>query len=137
MNSETAVVYEGTLTILICWCGMRHAVPKELRRFQLRQHRNGETVIDIYCPLGHPHVPTGKSEVEKVREQLDAERRRVASLTSRFDQEQASHRATKSQLTKAKNRAKAGVCPCCKRTFQQLARHMTTQHPEFNPESLS
>jgi hypothetical protein len=26
---------------------------------------------------------------------------------------------------------KHGVCPCCKRTFENLARHMKGQHPTF------
>tara|TARA_Y100000310_G_scaffold338946_1_gene430083 strand:- start:1163 stop:1354 length:192 start_codon:yes stop_codon:yes gene_type:complete len=37
----------------------------------------------------------------------------------------------KGQVTKLKNRAKAGVCPCCNRTFQNLSRHMETKHPDF------
>jgi hypothetical protein len=26
-----------------------------------------------------------------------------------------------------------GVCPCCNRTFQQLARHMKAKHPGYGP----
>lgn len=41
-------------------------------------------------------------------------------------------RAEKAAKTRLKNRAKAGVCPCCNRTFKQLAAHMKTQHPNWN-----
>lgn len=126
------LTYEGTLTILTCWCGMRHAVPEELRAFQQRQHRDGaRDVTGIYCPLGHQHVPSGKGEAERLREKLAAEEERAARILANLDQEQASHRATKGQLTKAKKRVANGVCPCCHRSFVQLARHMKTQHPTF------
>lgn len=32
------------------------------------------------------------------------------------------------------HRVGAGVCPCCKRTFQQLARHMKCKHPKYRTE---
>lgn len=37
----------------------------------------------------------------------------------------------KGVATRLKNRAAHGVCPCCNRTFQQLARHMSAKHPDF------
>lgn len=35
------------------------------------------------------------------------------------------------QLTKTRKRIANGVCPCCHRTFQNLARHMAGQHPAY------
>jgi hypothetical protein len=98
---------------------------------------------EFHCPYGHKqHFPQGKSEVEKMRDQLDAERRR----RERAEQESAyqidarntaerSARAYKGQVTRLRNRAKAGVCPCCNRHFSQLERHMASQHPEFKVEA--
>lgn len=43
--------------------------------------------------------------------------------------------AYKGQATRLRNRIKAGVCPRCNRTFQNLQRHMAGQHPEFKPEA--
>ncbi len=34
-------------------------------------------------------------------------------------------------MTKVKKRAANGVCPCCNRTFSDLARHMKAKHPDF------
>ena len=34
------------------------------------------------------------------------------------------------QLTKAKKRAEAGMCPHCKRTFQKVQRHIANKHTE-------
>lgn len=39
--------------------------------------------------------------------------------------------AQKGQVTRLKNRAAAGMCPCCNRHFTNLERHMGTKHPEF------
>lgn len=130
------IAYEGTLTTTTCWCGMKHAVPTELYEYQLRAHRDDGKSVDIYCPLGHAHVPAGKSEADKLRERLAAEQRRVTSMQAVLDQERASLRATKGQLTKARNRAAKGVCPVpgCKRSFSNVARHVANQHPDFHAE---
>lgn len=36
-----------------------------------------------------------------------------------------------------RKRASAGVCPCCNRTFSQLARHMQTKHPTFIAQEIA
>lgn len=33
--------------------------------------------------------------------------------------------------TRTRNRIAAGVCPCCNRTFQNLADHMRTLHADY------
>ena len=49
------------------------------------------------------------------------------------DAEQRAHSATKGQLTRARKRAANGVCPCCHRSFENVARHVAKQHPDFKP----
>lgn len=44
-------------------------------------------------------------------------------------------RATKGVVTKFRRRVGNGVCPCCTRTFTNLSRHMTTNHPDFKAEA--
>lgn len=39
--------------------------------------------------------------------------------------------ATKGVVTRLKNRARNGVCPCCIRTFKDLHMHMASEHPNF------
>jgi hypothetical protein len=141
------LTYRGQLTVVTCWCGMRHAVPEELRDFQMRQmrqHRDGDRdVTSIYCPLGHGHVPSGKGEAELLRERLAAEEKRLqaardnaARLAAERDQAEASARAYKGAATRARKRAAAAVCPCCKRSFVQLRRHMETKHPDYDPAAV-
>lgn len=128
----TTLTYSGSLTIVTCWCGMRHAVPSELENCQRRQHDDGiANVQAIYCPLGHTHVPAGKSEIERERERL---RRLEAQKQHLSDQLQATERsraALKGQVTKIKKRVGKGVCPCCNRSFTNVERHMATQHPDM------
>lgn len=127
------VAYSGQLSIETCWCGMVHGVPVELVQHQRRQFDDGLKPRDIYCPLGHAWVPAGKTGLARER---DARRRAEASLTAMRDQlyaERKAHASTKGKLTKTRKRAQAGVCPCCKRSFVQLARHVRSQHPDFEP----
>lgn len=128
MSSTMEVTSE--LTVLTCWCGMIHAVPTVMRDHQLRKHNNGENVPDIYCPLGHGHVPSGKSKVQIEREKRAEVEAQLAARTRDLSTERAAHAATKTKLTKQTRRVTNGVCPECKRTFVQLSRHMKSQHPE-------
>lgn len=130
MANET-LAYEGTLVVVTCWCGMRHAVPAELHEFQRRQHRDGvRGVTGIYCPLGHSHIPAGTPEVDKERRRREAAEARACAIQDQLDAEQRAHAATKGQLTKTRKRVGKGVCPCCNRHFVNVERHMATQHPE-------
>jgi hypothetical protein len=36
-------------------------------------------------------------------------------------------------LVKTQRRVASGVCPCCTRSFQNLARHMDGEHPNYVP----
>lgn len=125
--------YSGQLVVLTCWCGIRHAVPEELRRQQRRQQDEHREVTGVFCPLGHEHVPSGKSKAAKLQERLDAERVRSGRLAHERDQAEARRIAQKGATTRAKKRHAAGVCPVCTRTFKQLARHMESQHPGYDP----
>lgn len=135
MTFATAAV---DLEISTCWCGMPHAVPATLLRKQERDHRDGREQQSIYCPLGHSYIKAGEGEAARLRKQLEAKDREVIRERQRHDQTRAEletterkRRAMKGNITKLKRREAAGLCPCCNQTFQNLARHMETKHPEF------
>lgn len=125
---NTTLVYAGTLVSHTCWCGIHHAIPESLSRTAK------ETGKAIYCPLGHEWV-IRETELDKLRRQVEQQKDRAARLIAQRDQAEASLSATKGVVTKLKKRASAGVCPCCGRTFQQLARHMKAKHPDFAHDS--
>lgn len=132
MPSET-LTFVGELMVVKCWCGMRHAIPSEMRRHQEREHDRGASFY-VYCPLGHTHAPTGESGAEKLRKSLQWASDERARVAAERDQAEASARAYKGAATKAKKRAAAALCPCCSRSFVQLRRHMKSKHPDFQPD---
>lgn len=122
-----------------CNCGMIFAMPVSFKNDRLERRKNDMT---FYCPRGHAQHYTGKSREQKLREELDAERRRRESAEQNiaFEQDQRrsaerSAAAYKGQATRLRTRAKAGICPCCNRHFVQLERHMASQHPGFTADA--
>lgn len=104
-------------------CGVEFAMPDNLlRQFQ----HNGGT---FYCPNGHGQI-FAKSEVQRLREKLDEQTRAATRMADRAASAEASEQKAQRKITRIMKRTHAGVCPCCNRTFQQLARHMKTKHPD-------
>ena len=133
----TNLTYTSQLTVSVCWCGMRHAIPVELDREMDRDHGQG-----AYCPLGHRYVRAGKTEAQKLREQmaekerqLEAARATQARLREQVEHEAARVRGYQGALAKQKQRAAKGVCPApgCKRSFVDVAKHVATKHPGLAP----
>jgi hypothetical protein len=139
----TITVEQELVTEECSQCGILFAMTTDFQR-KMRQHPG----TGFYCPAGHCLQYTGKSDAQKLREQLEEERRqrqraeqRVAEWAddAREAREQAEHerrRANgyKGRAARISKRAKAGVCPCCNRHFVALERHMATKHPTFTPE---
>lgn len=125
------------LVVVSCaTCHITYAIPESLYRSALAYPGSRSDGWKLCCPVGHTWHYVGLS----VDEKLERERDRRASIQADLDRTRASLSAQRGQTTKARNerdrlktRAAAGVCPCCNRTFQQLARHMKGQHPEFGP----
>jgi hypothetical protein len=114
------------VTVTCCECAVPFGIPAYVEVTR-RQDQNL-----FYCPMGHSqYFPKGKSQTQLLKEQ-------VADLAAARDRE-AQHRqaaeADNLRLRKSHarlaRRAKAGVCPCCRRTFVSMARHMKAKHPEY------
>lgn len=126
-RDQTYVEFVRLETEICPSCGCVFAVPQHFlneRRFDGKR---------FYCPVGHSLSYNGdrhrlEQELQSVRRQRDFER-------EDRERAEASARAHKGHATRLRKRAKAGVCPCCNRTFKQLARHMANQHPDWPPES--
>ena len=132
------LLFSSHLETVTCWaregCGIAFAVPSTFLA-SLRAH-DGE----LFCPRGHS-LGFGKSDAEKLRAELEDEKRRTERQRKEKEwAQQATRKAERSRdsykgkLGAAKKRHAAGVCPCCKRTFQQLVRHMASKHPGYQPE---
>lgn len=107
-------------------CGIPYAVPDGW--IAERQKEAGS----IHCPNGCRRV-WQESEADKLRRQLAAtqvelraEHCSVLHKQHLLDEE----RAEKIKLERKLKRVGRGVCPCCNRSFINLARHMNSKHPE-------
>jgi hypothetical protein len=125
------MMFSHEFTLITCCkndCGITFAVPNWWNQGKR------ETRKTFYCPNGHPQSFTGASDIEKARRERDIARQQVA----RAEQEaaEALARAQKAELAekKLKKCASAGTCPCCSRTFSNMATHMKRQHPTFVEE---
>lgn len=105
-----------------------------------RERRESKT--RFYCPNGHSLHYHGKTEAEKALEETERLRRNLESSRSQTafwrteqEREKRQHAATKGQLTKTKKRAAGGACPCCNRSFVDVARHMKSKHPDYAKET--
>lgn len=116
----------GVLYVQCCIeCGVRFGVPTSFDEQRRDDHRT------FYCPNKHPQHYAGLNREEKLERDLERAKRRAASAEGQATRAEYRRRAAKGQLTKTKNRIANGVCPCCNRTFKDLAAHMQTKHPEY------
>lgn len=84
-----------------------------------------------HCPNGHKRVFAAESETERLQRQLEWERGRSARLYAAYETAGRRAAAHKGQLTKLRRKIAKGQCPCCRQTFRDLAKHMTSEHPEY------
>ena len=122
--------YCGTLRTVTCWCGIKYAIPEELCNFNKRKRANGESQVDIYCPLGHTWIIAGEPRIHAVERQLQSERQRHDQTKAALREETNKLNAEKAAKTRIRNRVQGGVCIHCRRTFKQLAAHMRTKHSD-------
>jgi hypothetical protein len=94
------------------------------------------------CSNGHSQGWTkGGSESERIRRERDRlkqdaarleEERREALATANAQCERADK--AEAAARRLRKRASAGTCPCCKRSFSNMAQHMKKQHPAFGED---
>ncbi len=123
--------FEIDLIVLTCChekCGIVFAVPAWWEDARRKDH------VSWCCPNGHSQS-FGESRQEKqIREQAQA----ALSLQAQLNE--ANHAMLVAQSDRDKEirkrrkierRIAKGVCPCCNRTFEDIARHMATKHKDF------
>lgn len=140
MNTRVSTVLNTkqlvTLYVVDCaQCGVIFGVPND---FDNRRRDDGRS---FYCPNGHS-VSYRESEADKQKKRADDLDRRLKSAWKHIaeqDQELTTKdrqiAARKGQVTKLRNAARNGQCPCCGKVFVHLERHMAKQHPEFTDEA--
>jgi ssDNA-binding Zn-finger/Zn-ribbon topoisomerase 1 len=138
-RARSGYTYAGDtdLSVMTCpSCGITYAIPQTLKE---NAYKKGNYQIMWHCPNGH-ELGYGQGETERQRKRADEAEARAKRAQQRAEAERDLREHTERQLsaqrgatTRAKKRHAAGVCPCCKRSFVQLKRHMETKHPDYKP----
>jgi hypothetical protein len=131
--------YSTTLTVISCGeCAIPFAIPSNLDNAAQKDGRS------FWCPNGHK-ISYSETENQRLARELTAAKKRQgwaeANATAARDQAEAaerSARAYKGHATRIRNRFGAGMCPVdgCRRHFNNLADHMTTEHPGYRETDL-
>lgn len=139
MSGRNAVINVGITLVTeeCCDCHVLFAIPQEMRNRLVNDHSR------FYCPNGHGQSYTGKTDAQKERElreraerQLEQARTRMHRAEQNAQAERRSAAAYKGQVTKLRKRVADGICPVpgCRRTFQNVARHVEGQHSKYLEE---
>lgn len=107
-----------------CTCGLTFAVPIAWYRKKRETHER------FSCPNGCKLEFSAKTELDRMREEtktVQAQLNEERHLRLVRERELEKLNKDKAEL---ESRISRGQCPCCKRTFKHLARHMRSKHPE-------
>lgn len=131
---ETTYTLNHTTKLFVldcCTCGVAFGMPDSL---DSEFRRNGRY---FYCPNGHQQYYSD-SEEKRLKRQLEAAEAKATRIQAAKERAEAEARhmaavaaGHKGAHTKTKRRVAHGVCPCCNRTFANVARHMAGQHPDY------
>jgi hypothetical protein len=129
----TTYVDSVELTTITCHkCAGLYALQENWRR---KRQDDGGSWNCPYCDVSTCYVTT---EVQRLKDSLEQEQRRLVNERARHDQTRADlretearRRAEKAAKTRLKKRAAKGLCPCCNKQFADLHNHMQRQHPNF------
>ncbi len=131
MNVELEV--NVNLSTINCGeCGGTYAINE---RYREQKEEEGGSWTCPYCQCGWGY--TGNSKINKLEREIKTLRKQKEWTELDLKNQKNQTRAFKGEATKAKNklaRTKVGVCPCCNRTFKQLAAHMKNKHPAWKPK---
>jgi hypothetical protein len=116
------------VTHLACGeCGIEFYVPTF---WYAKRAKDGESNKAYHCPNGHRRIFV-TSELERVRQERDRLKQQLAQKDDELLQANLDAIKAEKKHKRLEKRTAAGTCPCCKRTFSNMSRHMKSEHPEF------
>lgn len=93
---------------------------------------------EFYCPNGHTQYFT-ETEAQRLSNKLAEANRLLEWQKSQTRMAENNlireRKAARREANRIKKRIGNGVCPCCNRTFSDLARHMETKHKDYKLEA--
>lgn len=123
MNTQE---YIGIFVVHTCGnCGTTFGMDEGFYKARLRDRKSW------WCPKGCQRHFIDESEEERLRRELRSQSAHTEYYREQYQRERASLISTRGHVTRLKRRVAVGRCPCCEKDFKNLARHMSSQHPEF------
>lgn len=112
-----------TLYVFDCpRCGVIFGIPADYDNRRREDHRS------IYCPSGHTMTYDGPTAEQKLKKAEAREQHLTDQLSAAIrDGEE-----TRVALLRDRQRFANGVCPCCNRSFDNVRRHMSSKHPNYD-----
>lgn len=105
-------------------CGIVFAIPVNYKG-QLRETHKG-----FYCPNGHNMYFPAETKEEKLRRQLQEERRQRKDVQEENIKLSQKLDGALDKISQMKKRANAGLCPYCRRHFANVERHIHNKHKD-------
>lgn len=128
----TTIYETAYYTIIKCAdCGIGFGIPTSFEQHARSDRRT------FYCPSGHTQWFAGKTDAKRIEElkaQIATKNDLLESTQRENEKQWRLRRAAEGKTRAIKRRVAHGVCPCCTRTFQNLAAHMKNKHPGFPQE---
>lgn len=122
----TVDITETVIATDCCECGFTIWMPVGFMRQRKRDHRL------FHCTsCGQDQYWAQESDIERERRLRSAAVDQLNTVRQQRDHIERRRRGEKAAKTRIKNRIARGVCPCCNRTFANLAKHMAGQHPDY------
>jgi hypothetical protein len=120
-------IYTTFKTTTCITCGVVIAMVEEFYNHRVNDQNT------YYCPSGHRQNFVAETEEQKLRKQLEAQKRRTDMALAEVKQEQALRTKAEKKLKRTEKRTKSGVCPVpeCHRHFTNVERHVATKHPGY------
>jgi DNA-binding transcriptional regulator YiaG len=115
------------VTITCCECRMPFGMSRSFYDAKRKDHKT------FTCPAGHEQHFTGKSEEDKLREEVERKTQMIDAANQRAHRLERQRDDVAKAHKRMRDRIRNGVCPCCNRTFQNLLRHMQTEHSDQPP----
>lgn len=106
-------------------CGGTYAINE---RYREQRETKGGGWNCPYCRVGWGYFKNTLND--KLKKEIEEERARKQAALDRANQAEANLAQAIRKNTAVMKRIHAGTCPCCKRTFKQLAAHMKRKHPD-------
>jgi hypothetical protein len=127
------ITLSGEFDLLTCSCGATYALPTAFVKVRMDDHET------FYCPNGCAKYYPQESDKEKLRREKEAleiqlydSKRASEHWRENAEAEKRSKAAHKAHYTILKKKIKKGECPCCNKSFPDVAEHIKTLHPDYN-----